>query len=74
VFGMHYRIYCKFYVFKRFLGIDLKRLILLVFLFVRNIELVRQSVYPVTVLYVGLNDVTKSMVTTRSPFCGYNLA
>ena len=56
------------------LGIELKRLIFLVFLFVRNIELVRQSVYPVTVLYVGLNDVTKSMVMIRSPFCGYNLA
>ena len=25
-------------------------------------------------IYVGLNDVTESMVTIRSPFCGYNLA
>ena len=25
-------------------------------------------------LYIGWNDVTESMVTIRSPFCGYNLA
>ena len=29
--------------------------------------------YP-TSQYIGCNDVTESMVTIRSPFCGYNLA
>ena len=26
------------------------------------------------IVYIGRNDVTESVVTIRSPFCGYNLA
>ena len=40
------------------------------------IELLRSSYirYNIGVVYMGGSDVTESMVTIRSPFCGYNSA
>jgi len=34
----------------------------------------KQSAFERMQIYIGWTDVTESMVTIRSPFCGYNLA